>query len=131
MARVCLYQMAVRPAMHEVGSSERLFTFVEGACCGRQEESWGRASRPKRFDSWLKNSLLPRLLKKVQMQGGVTHPKGWVPGEVRGVLGPYAAAPHLSSMGTRRGGTHRRWANVDGPFSGPSDFSVGHPHMLR
>ena len=29
MARVCLYQMAVLPAMHEVGSSEKLFA-VEG-----------------------------------------------------------------------------------------------------
>jgi hypothetical protein len=24
--------------------------------------------------------ILPRLLKKVQIQGGVTHPEGWVPG---------------------------------------------------
>ena len=46
----------------------------------------------------LKNSLLPRLLKKAQMQGGVTHQMGtrypsagWV--QVRGVLGPYVAAP--------------------------------------
>jgi len=28
----------------------------------------------------LKNPFSPRLLKKVQMQGGVTHPWGWVPG---------------------------------------------------
>ena len=34
----------------------------------------------------LKNSLLPRLLKKVQMQGGAHS-------EARGVLGPYVAAP--------------------------------------
>ena len=30
--------------------------------------------------SLLKNSLSPRLLKKVQMQGGITYPHGWVPG---------------------------------------------------
>jgi hypothetical protein len=41
----------------------------------------------------LKNALLLRLLKKVQMQGGVTHPFGWVPGVVRGVLSSYVAAP--------------------------------------
>jgi len=34
----------------------------------------------------LKNSFAPRLLKKAQMQGGARC-------EVRGVLGPYAAAP--------------------------------------
>jgi hypothetical protein len=46
----------------------------------------------------LKNSISPRLIKKVQMQGGVRC-------EVRGVLGPYAAAP-------------REHANAaDGPFS--------------
>jgi len=46
----------------------------------------------------LKNSFTPRLLKKVQMQGGARC-------EVRGVLGPYAAAP-------------RERANAaDGPFS--------------
>jgi hypothetical protein len=46
----------------------------------------------------LKNTLLPRLLKKVQMQGGAR-------GEVRGVLGPYVAVP-------------RERANAaDGPFS--------------
>jgi hypothetical protein len=28
----------------------------------------------------LKDSFFPRLLKKVQIQGGVTHPEGWVPG---------------------------------------------------
>ena len=43
-----------------------------------------------------KNPLSPRLFKKVQMQGGVTHLR-WVPGEVRGVLGPYVAAPHPSA----------------------------------
>jgi hypothetical protein len=52
----------------------------------------------------LKNSLLPRLLKKVQMQGGVR-------GEVRGVLSSYVAAPR------ERGGTHRRWVSAGGPFS--------------
>jgi hypothetical protein len=40
----------------------------------------------------VKNPSHPRLLKKVQMQGGVTHPR-WVPGEVRDVLGSYVAAP--------------------------------------
>jgi hypothetical protein len=46
----------------------------------------------------LKNAFSPRLLKKVQMQGGAR-------GEVRGVLGAYVAAP-------------RKRANAaDGPFS--------------
>jgi hypothetical protein len=46
----------------------------------------------------LKNSFSARLLKKVQMQGGARC-------EVRGVLGPYVAAP-------------RERANAaDGPFS--------------
>jgi len=46
----------------------------------------------------LKTSFLPRLLKKVQIQGGVR-------GVVRGVLTAYVAAP-------------RERANaVDGPFS--------------
>jgi hypothetical protein len=49
--------------------------------------------------------LLPRLVKKVQIQGGVTHPYGWVPAGARGVLGAYVAAP-------------RKRANAgDGPFS--------------
>jgi hypothetical protein len=51
----------------------------------------------------LKNPFSPRALKKVQMQGGA--PIGWVPGEVRGVLSLYVAAP-------------RELANAaDGPFS--------------
>jgi hypothetical protein len=41
----------------------------------------------------LKNPFSIRLLKKAQMQGGVTHPEGWVPGVVRGVLSSYVAAP--------------------------------------
>jgi len=46
----------------------------------------------------LKNSFPARLLKKVQLQGGARS-------EVRGVLGPYVAAP-------------RERANAaDGPFS--------------
>jgi hypothetical protein len=53
----------------------------------------------------LENLSLVRLLKKVQMQGGVTHPYGWVPAEVRDVLRTYVAAP-------------RERANAaDGPFS--------------
>jgi len=53
----------------------------------------------------VKNPFFPRLLKKVQMQGGVTHPEGWVPSGVRGVLNTYVAAP-------------RERANAgDGPFS--------------
>jgi hypothetical protein len=45
-----------------------------------------------------KKPFLPRLLKKVQMQGGAGC-------EVRGVLGPYAAAPR------------ERANTADGPFS--------------
>ncbi len=52
----------------------------------------------------LKDSVLPRLLKKDQMQGG---PRG----EVRRGLGTYAAAPR------KRGGTHRKWVPAGGPFS--------------
>ena len=63
--------------------------------------------------SWmLKNSFRPRLLKKVQMQGGTRC-------EVRGVLGPYAAAP-------------RERANAaDGPFSAACEGNAVHaplPH---
>jgi hypothetical protein len=52
----------------------------------------------------LKNSLLPRLLKKVQMQGGKpgTHPT-WV--QVRDVLRTYVAA------------SRERANAADGPFS--------------
>jgi hypothetical protein len=28
----------------------------------------------------MKSPFLARLLKKAQMQGGITHPNGWVPG---------------------------------------------------
>jgi hypothetical protein len=53
---------------------------------------------PGRLFRALINSLLPRLLRKVQMQGGAR-------GEVRGVPGPYVAAP-------------RERANAaEGPFS--------------
>ena len=58
----------------------------------------------------LKEWLSPRLLKKAQMQGGVTHLR-WVPGEVRGVLGSYVA------VSRECGGTHLRWVTADGPFS--------------
>ena len=55
----------------------------------------------------LKNSLLPRLLKKLQMQGGArgagTHQR-WV----GGVLGPYVAAPRERRVPIRRMGV-RRW----------------------
>jgi hypothetical protein len=71
------------------------------------------------FSRVLKNSLLPRLLKKVQMQGGAR-------GEVRGVLGPYVAAP-------------RERANAaDGPFSaacqgfaGPASVQAGMVPSLK
>src|SRR5574337_269046 len=59
---------------------------------GRRTWPSGSSSRMR------KNPFLPRLLKKVQMQGGAR-------GEVRGVLRPYVAAP-------------RERANAaDGPFS--------------
>jgi len=54
-----------------------------------------------RFRRILKNSFLPRLFKKAQMPGGVTHPLDGYPGR----------------------GTHRRWVQAytgyaaDGPFS--------------
>jgi len=47
---------------------------------------------PERFDRLLKNPLLARLLKKVQMQGG-TRSDGYPPQVGAGVLGSYAAAP--------------------------------------
>jgi len=78
----------------------------EALSTGAREEPWN----PLASTRVLKNSLCPRLLKKVQMQGGVTHQMGtrypsagWV--QVRGVLGPYVAAP-------------RERANAaNGPFS--------------
>ena len=70
-----------------------------------------------------KNQLSPRLLKKVQMQGGVTHPSGWVPGGVRGVLTPYVASPRERAgypsggwapirMGTRQMGVFQQPARA-------------------
>ena len=59
---------------------------------------------PDGFIRLLKDSLFPKLLKKVQIQGGARC-------EVRGVLSAYVAAPR------ERAGTHRRWVTVDGPFS--------------
>ena len=57
---------------------------------GGKMQGAGDVPRPLAADAFptklLKNSLLPRLLKKVQMQGGARR-------EVRGVLGPYVAAP--------------------------------------
>ena len=62
----------------------------------------------------LKGPFVRRLLKKAQMQGGVTHLR-WVPGEVRGVLGSYVAAP-------------RERANAaDGPFSAACQGFAGSP----
>jgi len=77
----------------------------------------------------LKNSFSLRLLKKVQMQGGVTHLR-WVPGEVRDVLGTYVAAPHPPQAGTRRAGYppqvgHRRWAFFSGLLG------TRHPDLVR
>ena len=42
-------------------------------------EIGARAREPPVSNRLLKNSSLPRLLKRVQMQGAVTHPDGWVP----------------------------------------------------
>ena len=62
-----------------------------------------------------KDYLLPRLLKKVQMQGAAPifdeyPPRGTHRRWVGGVLSAYVAAPREC------GGTHRRWVTVDGPF---------------
>ena len=62
----------------------------------RRRSGWRNARSPG--SRMLKNSFLPRLLKKAQMQGGLRC-------EVRGVLGPYAAAPR------------ERTNAADGPFS--------------
>ena len=65
---------------------------------------------------YLRNSFMPRLLKKVQVQGG-KRCAGYPPQVGAGVLGPYAAASR------ERGGTHGRWAPIRmgtrqmGPFS--------------
>jgi len=69
------------------------------------------ASCPLTLNRVLKNLFSPRLLKKVQMQGGGTHPCRM--GTRRGARRtyPYVAAPR------ERGGTHRRWVTADGPFS--------------
>ena len=69
----------------------------------------------------LKNPSFPRLLKKVQMPGGVTHPEGWVPGVVRGVLRTYVAAPHPSFRWVpgARGTRPEDGSQQMGPFSQP------------
>ncbi len=56
----------------------------------------------------LKNFLLPRLLKKAQMQGGARC-------EARGVLSPYVAAHPLPPR--QRGEMSERANAADGPFS--------------
>ena len=64
----------------------------------------------------LKKPFSPRLLKKVQMSRDFAgrragYPSaGWV--QVRGVLGPYAAAPR-----ERAGYPSAGWVTADGPFS--------------
>jgi hypothetical protein len=61
------------------------------------------------------NPLSRRLLKKVQMQGGVTHHMG-----TRGGVPTAGGSRRTSGTPQRvpqRGGTHRRWVTADGPFS--------------
>ena len=62
--------------------------------------------------------LVPRLLKRVQLQGGAR-------GEARGVPAPYVAAPHPSSMGTRRANA------ADGPFSAADSRPRALQHVSR
>jgi len=59
----------------------------------------------------LKRSFLVRLLKKVQMQGGVTHPV-WM--GTRRDARPIPLVVTLSNHAApgERGGTHRRWAPI-------------------
>ena len=61
----------------------------------------------------LKNSFSARLLKKVQVQGGVRC-------EVRGVLGPYVAAPR-ERAGYPSGG----WVPQMGLFQQPEEGNEG------
>ncbi len=69
----------------------------------------GRSHPPAGLYRVLKNPRLPRLRKKVQMQGGARG-AGTRRRRVGGVLGPYIAAP------PEPGGTHRGWVSADGPF---------------
>jgi hypothetical protein len=66
----------------------------------------------------LKNPFSPRLLKKVQMQGGVpgTHPQDGCRREAI-YLTPLALSPSKGAAPRERGGTHRMWVSADGPFS--------------
>ena len=62
----------------------------------------------------LKNSFSPRLLKKVQMQGGVTHQMGTRRGAR---LIPLVVSLSNHAAPRECGGTHRGWVSADGPFS--------------
>jgi hypothetical protein len=83
---------------------------VHRAKMGHNPSLWatkpGHAGRVgKLLRRLLKSWVSARLLKKVQIQGAITDPDGWVPAEARGVLCPYVAAPR------------ERGNAVDGPFS--------------
>jgi hypothetical protein len=57
----------------------------------------------------LHNAFLPRLLKKAQMQGGVTHPPDGYPGSSEAYAGYAAAKARTSGVPIQKMG-HRRWA---------------------
>jgi hypothetical protein len=70
----------------------------------------------------LKNSFLLRLLKKVRMTLDFARDRErfdrlTAPSRVEGPVERQGGVTHPYLMGTRRGGTHRRWVTVDGPFS--------------
>jgi hypothetical protein len=66
-----------------------------------------------RISRMLKKPFSPRLLKKVQIQGGVTHPEGWVPAEGVPTVGGSRRTCRVrrSAAGARQ---RRRWAFFSG-----------------
>ena len=87
---------ALRPRDSSTKFGDRLRALADGSVGWRELPhkkipTTGRNARPDRRDvsaikaaarssKVLKNALSRRLLKKARMQGGVTHPCGWVPG---------------------------------------------------
>ena len=93
------------------GGTAECRSFAGGRDVSRQETNllceYGLQAAGSSSSRLLKDPLLARLLKKVQMQGGVpgTHLPGWV--QVRGVLSSYVAAPPEHRVPIRRMGVRR------------------------
>ena len=96
--RTELTQTTRLPIQEGGGKSQRI---VSGGS-RTEPRSGDRAGDSNRV---LKTLSLPRLLKKVRTQSGLTHPEGWVPG-----------AGYTPQVGRRRARAVRRSA-ADGPLS--------------